>query len=207
MSSFIKRALFACVTGLITLAGTAVPAHAETTTCDGVWVVVQSDQADPATAVTKCASEYSNGAKALASAGFKTESNDTLLTRIDGLPEDADFNTNGGYYWSYWSASVDAAGNLSDWTYYTTGPDASKPTTEKAEGWLLTNDQAATGPAVKNVNSATAAASPSPAPATAPPAAVDQNGGSPTGTIIAGAVVLLAVLGLGAWWLARRRRS
>lgn len=204
MSTFIKRALLACATGLIALAGTAAPAAAETAKCEGVWVVVQRDQADPATAVAKCASEYSDGVKALASAGFETESSETMLTRIDGLPKDADFNTNGGYYWSYWSASVDAEGNLSDWSYYTTGPNASKPSTDKAEGWLLTNDQAATGPAVKNVNSVTAATSPAPTTGTSTDA---QGGGSPTGTIIAGIAVLVAVLGLGAWWLARRRRG
>ncbi|MCB0912771.1 MAG: hypothetical protein KDB60_14255, partial [Propionibacteriaceae bacterium] len=111
--------------------------------------------------------------------------------------------SNGGYYWSYWSAPVNSDGTLGEWTYYQVGPDSSKPASGTAEGWLLTNEQDATGPALNTLPEAAASASPA---ATASSPAPAASSGSPTGLIVAGVAVAVALLGLGGWWLARGRR-
>nr|WP_300144002.1 transmembrane domain-containing protein [Propionicimonas sp.] len=194
----LTRLLVTIAAATLVLLGTVTPASAAPAPCDGVWVVVQPDQKDAATATATCATEHSTGLAALKSAGFSAEVSGTMLARIDGLPKDADFNANGGYYWSYWSAPVAADGSIGTWEYYQVGPDVSKPEAGKAEGWLLTNEQNATGPAVKAVPEAAA-----PTPPAAPPS--DQ--GSPIGAIVAGTVVVLALIGLGGWWIVRRRRG
>ncbi len=202
MPASLHRSLAVALVALLALLGAApVPAAAAPASCDGVWVVVQSDQTDAGTARAACATTFDTGLAALKSAGYDTEFAKGILNRIDGLPEDTDFNTNGGYYWSYWNAPVNADGTLGAWTYYQVGPDASKPAVGTAEGWLLTNDQNATGPALAALPEA--AATPTVVAATPAPAA---SSGSPTGLIVAGVVVLVALLGLGGWWLVRGRR-
>lgn len=169
--------------------------------CDGVWVVVQPDEADPASIEAKCATEFGTGAAALTSAGFAAEQSGVMINRIGGVPEDADFTTNGGYYWSYWNATVDADGKLGTWEYYQVGADTSEPAKGKAEGWLLTNKQDATGPAVTDLT--TVAAAETPVATTAPQPA---DAGAPLGAIIGGVVVGLAVVGLLVWWLLKGRK-
>jgi hypothetical protein len=183
---------------ILAMLGAATSAAAAPAACDGVWVVVQSDQKDATTATARCAAEHATGLAALQSAGFSAEVSGTMLSHIDGLPKDADFNSNGGYYWSYWSAPVAADGSIGTWEYSQVGPDTSKPETGKAEGWLLTNDQNAAGPALTAVPEAAA----SPAPTV--PAPVEP--GSPIGVIVVGAVVVLALIGLGVWWVVGGRR-
>jgi hypothetical protein len=198
-----RRLLATCAATILVLFGTVAAANAAPAACDGVWVVVQTAQEDASTATASCASEYGTGVAALKSAGHTPESKGSMLTRIDGLPKDADFNSNGGYYWSYWSATVSADGTLGAWTYYQVGPDVSKPKPGTAEGWLLTNDQKATGPALHSVGGATSTPTASPS-ATATPASSGAATGSPLGVIVAVVVVVVAVLGLGGWWLLRR---
>jgi len=180
-----------------------VPASAAPAPCDGVWVVVQPDPKDASSAHATCAASYDTGLAALKSAGHTTEFAKGMLSRVDGLPEDADFTSNGGYYWSYWSAPVNAEGRLGPWTYYQVGPDSSKPAVGTAEGWLLTNEQQPTGPALTTLPEAAASATPA---ATASNPAPVPSSGSPTGLIVAGVVVVVALLGLGGWWLLRGRR-
>ncbi|WP_300083633.1 hypothetical protein [Propioniciclava sp.] len=194
----LTRLLAALAAATIVMLGSAAPATATAAACDGVWVVVQPDQKDAGTATARCAAEHATGLAALKSAGFSAEVSGTMLNRIDGLPKDADFNTNGGYYWSYWSAPVAADGSIGTWAYYQVGPDTSKPETGKAEGWLLTNEQNAAGPALGAVPEAAA-----PTAAPTPPA---SGPGSPTGVIVAATVVVLALVGLGGWWVVRGRR-
>lgn len=171
--------------------------------CAGVWVVVQSDQADAGTAQATCATEYATGLDALKSAGHTTEFAKNMLGRIDGLPSDTDFTSNGGFYWSYWNATVNADGTLGQWTYYQVGPDASKPVSGTAEGWLLTNEQQASGPALTRLPDSPASASPT---AASSPSAGSPSGGSPIGVIVAGVIVVVGLIGIAAWWLTRGRR-
>ncbi len=178
-----------------TAARAAVPA------CTGVWVVVQSDETKPDSARVSCATAFGTGTAALASAGFTAELKGGMLTRINGLPKDADFSSNGNYYWSYWKTTVAADGSLGAWEYYTVSPDASTPTKGSAEGWLLTNRQDAKGPALTSVADATPAET---TPATAAPTAPAT--GTNVGAIVGGAAVILALLALGGWWLVKGRR-
>lgn len=205
MPAFLHRSLAVALLAVLALLGAAgVPAAATPAACEGVWVIVQSDQEDAGTAHATCVATFDTGLAALKSAGHNIEFAKGMLNRIDGLPKDADFTTNGGYYWSYWNAPVATDGTLGAWTYYQVGPDASKPAVGTAEGWLLTNEQKPTGPALITLPDATATASPTPV---APDPAETASGGSPTGLIVAGVVVLAALLGLGGWWLLRGRRS
>lgn len=197
----IAAAVMIATAGIAT--ATAGPSQAAPQTCEGVWVVVQPDQQDATTAAARCAAEFSTGAAALASAGFSVENDGAMLARIDGAPEDADFTSNGGYYWSYWSAPVNADGTLGGWDYYQVGADQSEPVPGQAEGWLLTNDAAATGPALSALPEETSAA-PSPAPTT-PPATIDS--GTPAVTVVIVSIVLVVVLAIGIWWARSRRPS
>lgn len=201
-----RRLLATCAAAIFVLLATFAPAAAAPTACDGVWVVVQTSQSDASTATASCASAHSTGLAALKSAGHTPESKGSMLTRIDGLPKDADFTKNGGYYWSYWSAAVAADGTLGAWTYYQVGPDVSKPKPGTAEGWLLTNEQKATGPALHSVGGAASTPTTGPS-ATAAPTDSGPATGSPDGAIVVLVVVVVAALGLGGWWLLRRNRA
>ncbi len=184
----------------------AGPAQAAIPACDGVWVVVQPDEAKPEGIEAKCAPDFGTGTAALASAGFAAELAGDMITRIGGAPKDADYNTNGNYYWSYWKAPVDADGAVGAWEYYTVAPSAAKPAKGNAEGWLLTNKQDAKGPALTSIAAVAPAES---APATSAPANPDQQpqgSEAPVGAIVAGTLVVVAILGLGGWWFMKGRR-
>ena len=201
----VKRLLAVAAAMIASLLLPAVPsAYAAPPPCDGVWVVVQPDEADPASVEAKCATEFGTGAAALASAGFSAEQSGSMLNRIGGLPEDIDFNTNGGYYWSYWSAPVDAEGALGTWEYYQVGADTSTPAEGTAEGWLLTNQQDATGPALTNIADAA-----SEAPADAPiatPAPQPADTAALLAVILGVTAVALAAVGLLVWWFMKGRK-
>ncbi len=148
MSLPIKRALAVGTTAALALLSLLItPAHSAPTvtptTCAGVWVVVQDDQTKPASTVG-CATTYGTGLAALEGAGFTATTAmttyGTQLNQIDALPTDPNFGTNGGFYWSYWQAPVNADGTLGAWTYYSVGPADSTPTKGVAEGYMLTND-------------------------------------------------------------------
>ncbi len=179
MSLLHQRALAVGTTvALAFLSLFVLPAHSAPsstpTTCAGVWVVVQEDQATPASSVG-CATSHSTGLDALQSAGFTPTVGGGMLTQIDALPTDPNYGTNGGYYWSYWYATVNADGTLGAWTYYPEGPATTTPTVGVAEGYMLTNDWNLTPgatrvftPAASTSPSASASSSaPVPAPSTA----------------------------------------
>ena len=192
------------------LASSTVPAQAAPPPCDGVWVVVQPDEADPNSIQAGCAIEFSTGFDALEAAGFLVESAGSMVSRIDTLPEDADFNSNGGLYWSYWHTTMTADGALDQWSYYEVGADQSEPEQGRIEGWLLTNRQDATGPALTDLTTvvpeaeATPSASVAVSPTmTAPPASAP--GEAPVGTILGIGTLVVAAAGLGTWWFAKGR--
>ena len=148
MSLPFQRALAVGTTAALALLSLFIlPAHSAPTTtpttCAGVWVVVQNDQTNPAGTVG-CATSYTTGLDALQGAGFAPTTAmttyGTQLTQIDTLPSDPSYGTNGGFYWSYWHATVNADGSLGAWTYYSVGPADSAPAKGVAEGYLLTND-------------------------------------------------------------------
>ncbi len=211
MSRSLTRLLAAGIAAAATLLGpTAVGvAQAAPPSCDGVWVVVQPDEAKPDAVQAKCATDFTNGVVALRSAGFTAEQAGGMLTRINGLPTDADFTSNGGFYWSYWSATVAADGTLGSWEYYQVAPDQATPAKGTAEGWLLTNKTDATGPALTalpaQVGDATAAptASVTPTPTAAPAEAADSTASTLTAIAI---VIGVVVIGLGFWWQKGRQR-
>lgn len=143
MTANLRRALAVGLTATLAfIALLTVPAQSAPpttpSTCTGVWVVVQSDEKTPSSAKIGCAASHATGLDALASAGFAW-SGTTFVNRIDGLPLNTDFGSNGGYYWSYWSAPVNSDGSLGAWAYATSGAATSTPSTSVAEGWLLTN--------------------------------------------------------------------
>jgi hypothetical protein len=148
MSLPFKRALAVGTTAALALISLFIlPAHsapaATPTTCAGVWVVVQNDQSNPASTVG-CATTYGTGLDALQGAGFAATTAMTTygiqLTQIDTKPKDPNYGSNGGFYWSYWHATVNADGTLGAWTYYSVGPADTTPTKGVAEGFMLTND-------------------------------------------------------------------
>lgn len=150
MSGFTTRALTVGTTvALAFLSLFIVPAHSAPastpTTCAGVWVVVQKDETSPASSIG-CATTYGTGLDALQSAGFASTVSASaygpMLTQIDALPADPSYATNGGYYWSYWTAPVNADGTLGAWAYASSGPGTSTPAKGVAEGYLLTNGSA-----------------------------------------------------------------
>jgi len=196
------------------------PAQAAPPPCAGVWVVVQSDEADPSSIRANCAEEFDTGADALKSAGFDIEQAGPVVSRIGGLPQDADFNTNGGFYWSYWNAKLAKDGALGAWSYYQVGADLSGPKRGRVEGWLLTNRQDATGPVLTDLTTAlpdatgeptegatSAAPTESPASPEATATAPAQSGeGAPIGAIVGGIAVVVALAGLGTWWFTTGRK-
>lgn len=196
MRTTLARALAvgAAALAMLTMTTGVVPAHAAAPTCAGVWVVVQPDEAAAASASAKCATEYANGTQALTSAGFALEESGGMVSRINALPTDGNYATNGGYYWSYWHTTVTTDGTLGKWEYYSTGAAASKPAIGTAEGWLLTKSTAATGPAMAQI--------PTTAAATSQPGVLTDNSGV---FITAGVVVFAAAIGAGLWVWKRKQ--
>ena len=159
-----KRALAVGTTAALALLSLFIlPAHSAPTTtpttCAGVWVVVQNDQNNHAGTVG-CATTYGTGFDALQSAGFGTTVDAGMLHQIDSKPLDPNYGSNGGYYWSYWSAPVNVDGTLGAWTYYSFGPGDTTPTKGVAEGYMLTNDRNLT-PGATRVSTPAASTSPS----------------------------------------------
>ncbi len=199
----------------------ATPAHAAPPPCAGVWVVVQSEEADPSSIRVNCAKDHDTGGEALKSAGFEIQQDGPVVSRIGGLPEDADFNTNGGFYWSYWNAKLAEDGSIGPWSYYQVGADLSEPKRGRVEGWLLTNRQEATGPVLTDLTTALPDAGGTPtdeatsaAPTEAPPspgatatAPAQPGEGAPVGAIVGGVAVLVALAGLAGWWFTKGRKS
>ncbi|MGB7962391.1 MAG: hypothetical protein WCF12_05435 [Propionicimonas sp.] len=201
--SLLPRQLAALLTAgtlLIALAGFAAAplSHAAPTACSGAWVVVQPE-ADAATATVTCATESSDGVVALRSAGFTAVGSD-FITQINGLPKNPDFTKNGGVYWAFCTADVDAStGSIGKWTYSQVAADKTKPAAGSATGWLLTATMDGC-PTVATVPEAAQSASPT---ATTQPAPV--SGGTPWSVLVVAGIVLVAALGLGGWWWLKGR--
>lgn len=173
MTANLRRDLAVGFTAALVFLGIiVVPAHAAPpstpTSCAGVWVAVQSDEANPSSVQLGCALSYATGLEALASAGF-TSAGGTFVNQIDGLPTITDWNTNGHYYWSYWTAAVNADGSLGTWAYALAGADTSTPAKNVAEGWRLTNTGTA-GPALASVPTSSPSGSPTPTASPSPTA-------------------------------------
>ena len=154
MTANLRRALAVGITATIAFLGLlTVPAHSAPAStpasCAGVWVAVQSDETNPNSVQIGCALSYASGLDALASAGF-VSTGGALVAQIDGLPTDPNWGTNGHYYWSYWTAPVNADGTLGAWAFAVSGAATSTPAKGVAEGWRLTNTGAA-GPAATKV--------------------------------------------------------
>ena len=110
--------------------GTVPQASAATSTCAGVWVVV--DYGSEGGTSTKCATSYSTGRAALSSAGFDPHLDGGMILQIGGKPSSPDINK---AYWSYWTATLKADGSYSGWSYSNLGATSSHPVKGNAEGW------------------------------------------------------------------------
>ncbi len=127
-----KGLLWGLLLAVLTLGGvgTVPQASAATSSCAGVWVVV--DYGALGGTSTKCATSYSNGKAALTSAGFSPTLDNGMITRISGKPENPDTSKN---YWSYWKATLKSDGSYSAWSYSNLGATSSHPVKGNAEGW------------------------------------------------------------------------
>ncbi len=109
---------------------------AATTSCTGVWVVVDRGNGQE---TVRCATSYSTGIAALKSAGFTVKTFSTTLgpsvCQVTGFPLTCD-TTFGTGYWSYWQATQNEDGTWAAWDYATTGPSSSTPKKGIAEGHL-----------------------------------------------------------------------
>ncbi len=104
---------------------------AATTSCTGVWVVVDRGNGQE---TVRCATKYSTGLAALKSAGFTVGSDKTgFVNRIQGFPLAID--TTFSKYWGYWHASPKPDGTWGDWESYLVGASGSAPKKGDAEGW------------------------------------------------------------------------
>lgn len=105
---------------------------ASTTTCTGVWVVVDRGNGD---STTRCATKYGNGIDALKSAGFALGFDPSgYINRIHGFPYTID--TTFSKYWGYYYATPKSDGGWSEWSEYQVGAGDSKPAKGAVEGWL-----------------------------------------------------------------------
>jgi hypothetical protein len=110
--------------------GTVPQASAATSSCDGVWVVV--DYGSLGGTSTKCAGSHATGKAALTSAGFDPTLDNGMITKISGKPSNPDTNKD---YWSYWTATLKSDGSYSGWSYSNLGATSSHPAKGNAEGW------------------------------------------------------------------------
>ncbi|MGV8908381.1 MAG: hypothetical protein ACOH1Y_05315 [Propionicimonas sp.] len=109
----------------------AVPqAAAATSTCSGVWVVV--DFGSLGSTSTECATSYGTGTAALRSAGLPPTLDSAMIVKVGGLPSNPDLNK---AYWSYWHATRKSDGSYSGWSYSTLGANGYHPSKGNAEGW------------------------------------------------------------------------
>lgn len=92
-----------------------------------VWVIVQPHRN---TVWSGCATEFSSGVKALASAGFVTD-DELFITRINGHPATID----GNHYWSYWHATPNAKGGFNGFAYSQVNASASRPEPGSIHAW------------------------------------------------------------------------
>ena len=99
------RVLGAAVATLLLVGWQPLAAHAQPSTCSGVWVVVEDE--------LSCATEFTTGEQALLSAGQVLTAG-SMLCRIDGHPDRCVVTFD---YWSYWQSSRQADGSYEPWRY------------------------------------------------------------------------------------------
>lgn len=119
------RVLGAAVAPLRLVGWQPLAAHAQPSTCSGVWVVVEDE--------LSCATEFTTGEQALLSAGHNLEKKGSMLCRIDGHPDRCVVTFDG--YWSYWQSSRRADGSYEPWKYANVGAASYQPRAGDAEGW------------------------------------------------------------------------
>ncbi len=120
-----------------------------TTSCAGVWVVVEISPKDR---TVRCATDTRNGFAALKSAGLKvtkvgSNDNTAYLCAIRGYPKNCRDAWDQMRYWSYWKAKLNPDGSWGEWVYAATGPGRSRPAPGYAEGWRFV-DGNATAPSI-----------------------------------------------------------
>ncbi|MFN8136512.1 MAG: hypothetical protein U0R79_02890 [Propionicimonas sp.] len=104
---------------------------AATTSCTGVWVVVDRGNGQE---TVRCATTYSTGIAALKSAGLKVGlDTNGMVARVNGFPSIID--TTWAKYWTYWSATQNADGTWTDWKFSSEGAGTAKPEKGAAQGW------------------------------------------------------------------------
>lgn len=103
---------------------------ASTTSCTGVWVVVDRGNGQE---TVRCAKKYATGLAALKSAGFSVGATGGFVTRVHGFPRTID--TTYSKYWGYWHASPNADGTWGEWESYMVGASDSTPQQGDVEGW------------------------------------------------------------------------
>ena len=103
---------------------------ASTTSCTGVWVVVDRGNGQE---TARCATKYSTGLEALKSAGISVEAPGGFVSRLHGFPLVID--TTYSKYWGYWHASPNPDGTWGSWESYMVGAAGSTPKQGDVEGW------------------------------------------------------------------------
>lgn len=104
---------------------------ATTTSCSGVWVVVDRGNGQD---TVRCATKYGNGLEALKSAGLKAEAKDGFVSKIQSFPAKVDPTFS--KYWGYWHASPNPDGTWGEWQSYMVGAGDAKPKKGDVEGWF-----------------------------------------------------------------------
>jgi hypothetical protein len=128
--------LFLLLAAATLVSGPAVASEASQACAsgEGVTVVVDATGTGENAEVGCAPGDPASGREALEAAGFEALDGDVpgFVCTIDGLPENCDFDTNGGRFWSYWEA--DPSGT---WTSYAVGADDSDPRPGRVEGWFF----------------------------------------------------------------------
>ncbi len=119
----------------LTKCPTPPPLPKASTSCNGVWVVVNRGNREK---TVRCATKYANGLAALKSAGFSIKTTETsfgpFLCQIQGYPGTCTSTAN--TFWGYWTAKQNANGSWGKWTESNVGAAQSKPKKGVAEGWI-----------------------------------------------------------------------
>ena len=125
----------------LTVPATPALAAPDPASCAGVWVVV--DAGAGAAPKVGCATSFTTGGDALASAGVAVvRKGNGMICQLDGVPDAC--VTSATAYWSYWHATRQPDGRYSAWTYATSGADVSRPEAGSVEGWRF--GDGSTGP-------------------------------------------------------------
>jgi hypothetical protein len=130
----------AALAGAALALGAMAPAHAATklptpvTTCEGVWVTVDTGSAT----TTQCATAYTSGLEALKSTGLavKLDPQWGMTCQIAGYPATCPGSDG---YWAYFHATRQADGTWGAWQYAQEGAADYKPAKGSAEGWRYTS--------------------------------------------------------------------